>query len=342
VKSIAFALLLAASTARASDYVAEKIQVEGLEVVRLYDRRRDVEARVAPSFGNNAYQMTVRGRNVLWSPYATLGEWKEKPAQIGNPLLAPWANRIDGDSYFANGKRYVINPHLANFRRDPGGKPIHGLLVYAPWEVKSLRADEGGAVLVSRLEFWRRPDWMAQFPFAHVLEVTHRLREGALEVETAIENLSTEPMPVSLGYHTYYQVSDAPRDEWKLRLPARTRLRVNEQKIPSGETEPNALADPLPLLGVQLDDGFIDLVRGADGWAVFSLEGREERVVVEFGPGYPVAVVFAPPGRAFVCFEPMSSVTNAFNLGHEGRFPLPTIPPGGTWTASFRIRTEGF
>jgi len=336
------ALAVAASMAAAPDYVAERIRVDGFEVVRLHDRRRDVEVRVVPALGNNAYRMTVRGKDVLWSPGGSLRELHEKQALFGNPLLSPWANRLDAEAYDANGKRYVLNPNLVNFRRDGKGKPIHGLLVHASWDVTSLRADEGGAVLVSRLEFWRHPDWMAQFPFAHALETTHRLVDGALTVETVIENVSTDPMPVSLGYHTFYQVGDAPRDEWAVHLAARTRLKLDDGRIPTGETERNTLADRLPLAGVQLDDGFVDLARGADGSAVFWLQGRKERVVVEIGPGYPVVVVFAPAGRAFVCFEPMSAVTNAFNLGHAGRFGPPTIPPGERWRAGFRIRTEGF
>jgi aldose 1-epimerase len=326
----------------AADYLAERTQVDGFEAVRLVDRRNDVEVYVLTGVGNNAYRMSVRGTNILWSPFKTLYEWKEKPAYFGNPLLSPWANRIDGDAYFANGKRYVLNPHLGNFRRDRHEKPLHGVLAYAPWELKSVAADSSGAVLVSRLEFWRQPDWMAQFPFAHALEVTHRLRDGALEIETVVENLSSEPMPVSLGYHPYFQVSDAPRDEWAIHLPARKHVRTTEELIPTGEIEPNTLADPLPLAGVQLDDGFVDLERGPDGRAVFWLQGRKQRVLVEFGPEYPVAVVFAPPGRGFVCFEPMTAVTNAFNLAHAGRLPIPSIPPGQRFRASFRIRTEGF
>jgi aldose 1-epimerase len=328
--------------AGAADYTAETLKADGMEVVRLYDGRHDVEVRIAPSLGNNAYRMTVRGTSILFWPHTSLAEWQKKPGFSGNPLLAPWANRLDGDAYAANGKRYVLNPHLGNVRRDGHGNPIHGLLVYAPWDVKALHADDRGAVLVSRLEFWRRPDWMAQFPFAHALEVTHRLAGGVLEIETTIENLSSEPMPLSFGYHPYYQVTDAPRDEWTIHLPARTRVKTDERLIPTGETEPNALADPLPLAGVKLDDGFTDLERGPDGYAVFWLAGRKQRVVVEHGPGYPVALVYAPPGGGFVCFEPMSAATNAFNLGHSGRLAPPSIPPGKRWTASFRIRGEGF
>src|SRR5438552_6380944 len=116
---------------------------------------------------------------------------KAKPVQAGVPFLAPWANRLDQDAYFANGKKYRLNPDLANFRRDANQKPIHGLLVYSPlWRVIGTQANERGASVTSRLEFWKHPELMEQFPFAHTLEMTYRLANGVLEVETAIENFS--------------------------------------------------------------------------------------------------------------------------------------------------------
>ena len=335
-------LLWTAAMTQAANYTAERIQVEGFDVIRLADEKTSTEVRILPSFGNNAYQMTVRGQNVLWPAYQTLREWKAKPTQMGNPFLAPWVNRIDGDSYFANGKQYTLNSGLGNFRRDGNGKPIHGLLVYASWDVKSLRADDREAVLVSRLEFWRNPDWLAQFPFAHNIEMIHRLRDGVLEVETVLENLSHEPMPVSLGYHSYYQVPDAPRDEWQVHLAARERLVLSKELVPTGERTKLDLPDPMPLGGAQLDDGFTSLVREANGRAVFWVRGKRQKIEVEFGPNYPVSVVYAPRGRPFICFEPMSGVTNVFNLAHEGKFPLQSVPPGGAWRESFWVRPSGF
>ena len=335
-------LLLTTAMTQAANYTAERILVEGIEIVRLADGKNSTEVRIIPSFGNNAYQMIVRGQNILWSPYQTLREWQAKPAQAGNPILAPWVNRIDRDSYYANGKQYTLNSSLGNFRRDANGKPIHGLLVYAGWDVKSLAADDRGAVLVSRLEFWRNPDWMAQFPFAHNIEMVHRLRDGVLEVETALENLSRQPMPVSLGYHTYYQLTDAPRDGWQVHLAAREQLPLSKELIPTGERNSLDLPDPVPLAGRQLDDVFTSLVREAGGRAVFWVRGKKQKIEVEFGPNYPVSVVYAPQGRPFICFEPMSGVTNVFNLAHEGKFPLQSVPPGGTWRESFWIRPGGF
>jgi len=184
---------------------------------------------------------------------------------------------------------------------------------------------------------------MAQFPFAHTITMTYRLANGELEVETTLDNHSGEPMPVAIGYHPYFQLHDSPRDQWKVHLAARERHVLSDQLIPTGERRPVPFADPHPLLAAPLDDVFGGLVRGPDGRAHFWVEGEQERITVTYGPKYPVAVVYAPPARETICFEPMAAVTNAFNLAHAGVYgELQNIPPGGQWKESFWIRPSGF
>jgi aldose 1-epimerase len=73
------------------------------------------------------------------------------------------------------------------------------------------------------------------------------------------------------------------------------------------------------------------------------VEGKKERITVTYGPKYPVAVVYAPPGREFICFEPMAAITNAFNLAHTGVYKeLQSIAPGGQWKESFWVTPTGF
>jgi aldose 1-epimerase len=338
------ALLAVPLTMTAAPYTAEKITVEGIEVVRLADTGARMEILVAPSIGNNAYSMKVNGSEIFFSPYKTLTEWKAKPVQIGNPFLSPWVNRISEDSYWANGKRYLLNGGLNNFRRDAFGQPIHGLVVYAgEWKVTGMKADAQGAAVTSRLEFWRHPDRMAQFPFAHNVEMTYRLSGGALEVATAVENLSAEPMPLSHGYHTYYTIPGVPRDAWRVHLPAKEHVELSSKLVPTGTTKPVSLPDPAALAGTQLDDVFtgLSLTGGRSLWWV---EGGGKRITVEFGPRYTVGVVYAPQGREFICFEPMTGVTNQFNLAHDGKFSqlLQSVPPGQTWSEIFRVSASGF
>ena len=318
---------------------------DGAKVYVLRDAERDTEVKVAPEVGNIATAMTVHGKPVLWSPYASAGEWAKHPGAMGGvPFLWPWANRIDGLSYWISGKKYAINPELGNVRIGPGPTPIHGLLVSArQWKVVRAEATATEAVLAARIELWREPAMMAQFPFANAVTTTYRLKEGALEVETVVENLSSEPMPVSLGYHPYFQVTDLPRDEWKVRVPAREKFLLNERVVPTGVLVPNPYANTPTLKDVVLDDVFGALVRDADGWARFRLEGLKQSVTVEYDSAYPVAVVWAPPGRKFICFEPMSAPTNAFNAAHDGWFKdLPVVEPGGVWKGVFRIVPAGF
>lgn len=345
VARLAFlSVLLLPVMSHAAPYSAQRSSVENTEVLRLTDAERQIEVLIAPSIGNNAYSMKVRGHEIFWSPYKTLAEWKAKPTLLGNPFLAPWANRIDGESYYANGRKYTLNPDLKNYRRDGHGQPIHGLVSYTDrWQVTRLHADDKGAEATSRLEFWRSPDWMAQFPFAHTIEMTYRLRDGALEVETAVQNHATEPMPLSLGYHPYFQLNDAPRDQWKVALPAKQRVVLSRQLTPTGDREPNPYARPLALAGVSLDDVFSTLEPGGNDRTTFTVEGKSQRIAVEYGPRYPVAVVYSPQDRGFICFEPMTGVTNAFNLAHQGKEPnLQRIAPGETWRESFWIRPSGF
>lgn len=334
----------AAVMSHAANYTAQTVNVDGVEVLRLTDSARHTEVSIAPSIGNMAYEMKVNGKNAFWLPVSSISELKAKPSLAGNPFLAPWANRLDQDAFFANGKKYVLNPEIGNLRRDGNKNPIHGLLAFSPlWKVVSLRADESAATAISRLEFWKYPALMAQFPFAHTIEMTYRLSNGVLEVQTVLDNHSTDTMPVAIGYHPYFQVHDAPRDEWTVRIAARDQWKLSPLLIPTGEREPMSKPNPLLLKGTQLDDVFGGLVRGPDGRAEFSVEGKREKLTVSYGPNYTVAVIYAPHGRNFICFEPMSAVTNAFNLAHTGAYKeLQSVPPGQRWRESFWISSSGF
>jgi len=319
-------------------------QVDSIETVRLADAARAIEVRIAPSIGNIAYTFTVNGKNVLRFPYHSPAELKATPVLCGIPFLAPWANRIDGDSYWVNGREYHLNPALGNLRRDSHQKPIHGLLLFTPfWIRESHGADARSAWTTSRLEFWKHPELMAQFPFAHDIVMTHRLENGILQVETTLVNRSAEPMPVAIGFHTYFQLHDCARDEWSVHLAAREHLPLDDFLIPTGAREPLPFADPHPLRARPLDDAFANLIADSDGRARFWAAGNAQKITVAYGPQFPIAVVYAPAGHDYFCFEPMAAPTNAFNLAHAGAWPAPAaVPPGGQWTESFWIQPSGF
>jgi aldose 1-epimerase len=321
-------------------YSAQKLLVDSIETVRLTDSAHRLEVSVCPSVGNIAYDMRVNDQQILMQPPSSLGDWQRKPSQAGIPFLAPWANRLDADAYWANGKRYLLNPDALEIRRDANGLPIHGLLLFASaWQVTRLNASQDFAEVTSRLEFWKHPQWMAQFPFAHTIEMTHRLSGGVLEVRTTIQNHSIDPMPLVIGFHPWYQIPEIPRDRWQVRLPVREHYALSTKLVPTGETSPVAFPDVIPLADNALDDVF----GGVDPSGAFVLEAEGRNISVRFGPKFPIAIVYAPSSRDVVCFEPMTGLTNGFNLAHAGLFKnLQSVAPGGSWTESFWIRPSGF
>jgi aldose 1-epimerase len=305
---------------------------------------------IAPGVGNIAYRMTVKGHDVLRWPHASFEAFAASPNATGIPFMGPWINRLDEQAFYANGVRYAFDMQLGNVR---GAIPIHGFVTgSSAWRVVAVGADRAAAWVTSRLEFHRQPAWMKQWPFAHTVEMTYRLSGGVLEVDTAITNLSAEPMPVVVGFHPYFQLTDSTRDDWTITVGARTHWILAANKVPTGETEPIARLFPQPdvrLRDVDLDDDFSDLVRDARGRAVMTVRGRAQRIDVEFGPNYRAAVVWAPkaapggPDRNFICFEPMAGMTNATNMAHRGMYrDLQSVPSGGTWRESFWVRPSGF
>jgi len=326
-----------------SPYTAQQTQDHGVDIIRLSDSANRVEVLIAPSLGNRAYAMNVHGANILHMPASNVSGLRELS---GIPFLAPWANRIPGGGFHANGQWYAFNESLGVLRMHPEHVAIHGMLTSSNlWQVTDVGADSTAAWVVSHLEFWRYPSLMANWPFAHEYEMTYRLAGGELEVSVAVKNLSAEAMPLVIGFHPYFTIPGVPRAECVAHIPAGTAVVVDERLCATGEMRPNTLPDPTPLAIHVLDDGFTDLVRdsGADGPATFWMEGVGRRIEVSFGPKWQVGVVYAPSGREFICFEPMAAITNGINLASEGKYPaLQSVAPGDVWRESFRVRALHF
>ena len=325
-------------------------------MVRLEDLLSGTVVSVCPSFGNNTFEMRINGVDVLWRPYESLEDFKASGQTRGGiPFLAPWANRLDEQAFYANGRRFPFDMDIGNVR---GATPIHGLLMRTNrWTVVDMKADDEQSFVTTRLEFYRAPLWMKQFPFAHVIDMTHRLCDGCLDVTTTVDNLSAEPMPIAIGFHPYFRLPDGGRDRWTVSIGARTRWLLSDAKLPTGQTEAieRTFSEPraVPLKDHDLDHVFSDLVRDTDGAATLSVQSATHRIEVELGPGYRAAVVFAPkalstptgaPARGdFVCLEPMAGISNAMNLAHKGIYnELQYIAPGERWSETFRIRGTGF
>jgi len=284
----------------------------------------DLEATFVPELNMLGTSVRLGGEEFV-SLQGGVARYRSR-STTGIPLLAPWANRLASWSYRAAGRRVDLSG--LDLTTDPNGLPIHGTMWAEPWEVETLTARGRNARLHAILAY-ERPDLLATFPYPHRLEMTAANDGRSVSITTTIRPTGERAMPVSFGFHPYLRLPSGRRSGWRLRLPGRAHLELDERMIPTGRSvdEP---PESLPVGRRTFDDGY-ELTAGG----TLGLESDEHRLTLRFGAGYPFAQVFAPRGAAFVCLEPMTAPTNALA---SDRYPI--VEPGETFTASFSIRPE--
>ncbi len=289
----------------------------------------ELEATFLPGLGLLGTSLRHRGEELLALPGGVAG-YRDGNV-TGLPILAPWANRLPAWRYRAAGVEVSLEG--LELPTDPGGLPIHGTLTaHRGWRLERLAAEAGSAVLQASLDYAAYPELLAAFPFPHRLTVAATVEAATLTVATTLAATGDRPVPVAFGWHPYLRLPGARRAAWRLLLPDRTHLDLDDRGLPTGKTadEP-AETDPVG------DRTFDDLYALGDGPAArrLGLEAAGRRLLVGYGQGYDHAQVFAPPGTEFVCLEPMTGPTAALAAG-----TTPLVDPGGSVTAEFTVRVE--
>jgi aldose 1-epimerase len=242
----------------------------------------------------------------------------------GIPLLYPWANRLAAFDYLALGKQVELDRESGLLELDQNGLPIHGLLrEWGAWDLEG-----GDATLTAGLNFGDEEKLLKAFPFPHTLRLDVRLQGSRLSIATSVAADQGEEVPVSFGFHPYFRLPDAPREEWEIELPVRERLVLDRLMIPTGGHEPAGDLD-----GPLAERSFDDAYAGVDASRPFALTGGGGRIEVRFAEQFPFAQVYTPPAAEFVCFEPMTAPTNALRSAQD----LPIVPAGSTFTATWTI-----
>jgi aldose 1-epimerase len=289
----------------------------------------ELEATFLPGLGLLGTSLRHRGEELLALPGGVEGY--RAGHVTGLPILAPWANRLPAWRYRAAGVE--VDLEGLDLHTDPAGLPIHGTLVAQPgWRLERLTAEADRAVLEAGFDYGARPELLAAFPFPHRLTVTATLQGASLAVATTLAATGERPVPVAFGWHPYFRLPGAPRAAWRLLLPARTHLELDDRGLPTGKAadEP-AEADPV---GERTYDDLYALGDDPAGRRL-GLEAAGRRLVVAYGDGYDHAQVFAPPGAEFLCLEPMTGPTAALAAG-----TTPLVAPGDAFTARFAVSVE--
>jgi galactose mutarotase-like enzyme len=296
--------------------------------VRLCDEAAPLEAEFLPGAGMLCCSLRHRGEELL-AQNAGVAAYIQRGKTMGIPLLYPWANRLAGFDYTVAGRAVAVARDPTRVALDDSGLPIHGLIGgRMAWEL-TRAPSPGEQSLAARLSWsGSRPELFGVFPFRHEIRYEARLAGGRLEIVVTLKACGQDRVPVAFGFHPYLSLPGVPRERWRVELPAMRGLALDDHQIPMHpeRTLPNQVFE---LAGRQFDDGFDSVGEPAH----FAVATAERRIALEFSEGYPCAQVYAPPGRPFICFEPMTAPANALRSG----IGLRVLEPGASFRAIFAV-----
>jgi galactose mutarotase-like enzyme len=296
-------------------------------------RDAHLEASFVPGAGMLCCSLRHRGEELL-AQNSGVTAYAEHGKTMGIPLLYPWANRLAGFEYSVNGHTVTVPHDPGRVALDPNGLPIHGVIAgWLGFELTRTPTEDVQS-LSARLSWDEsEPARFEVFPFRHDVEYEAGLVDGCLVLKLMVHACGADAVPLAFGFHPYISLPAVAREHWLIELPAMRRLALDRDQIPTGPDKTLA-AERFELGAREFDDGFDELSEPAR----FAAAAGGRRVELEFLGGYPCAQVFAPPGRQFICFEPMTAPANALRSGAG----LHLVAPGESYSATFALRVHDF
>ena len=323
-------------------YSVEKKSVDGFEVYALTQNGK-ATAKVVPSLGNNCFVYKVSYKEdwfEIIDPPPDLSTLEKRPTAFGNPILFPFPNRIRNGKWEFEGKTY-------QFDRSPDSPTtIHGLLLNRAYKVERHFADENAATLVCSLQSVDFPDVIRQYPFPFKIEITYTIQDSVLSMLTKITNTGKDKMPMGYGIHPYFNVNitgtGRPEDAL-ITVPANKYWELDDVLVPTGtvlDVEDNLdLRNGQPFGKLKLDHVFTDVFL-ADDVSRCTIVNQDTGfgLMMESDAQFRELVVYTPPDRDAICFEPYTCPTDAINLEAKG-IPAGVIvlSPGESFSATVRF-----
>lgn len=298
----------------------------------------------APASGEQHELRHGRQRAIVSEVGATLRSWQLDGVELldtfgldspgdayRGKVLMPWPNRLRDGRYDFAGREQATA--LTEPERD---NAMHGLVSWVNWRL----AGRSGHSVTMAYRLHAQPG----YPFVLDLAVEYALSADGLEVTLRAANAGGTAAPFGAGLHPYLAVGSGHVDDARLRVPARSRLPVDDRQIPTGELR--SVADTpfdfrlMRRIGeTQVDTCFTDVERDDDGLARVELDlpaggGRRALTVWMDGAFSHIQVYTGDEDpdpdrrRRSIAVEPMTCAPDAFNSGRG----LIVLEPGGQFT----------
>ena len=280
---------------------------------------------IVPEYGANLIDLKFKGQCVI-DGFQTPDELTEG-AWGKSIILFPYPNRLKDGRYTFNGKTYQFDINNADT-----GNSIHGFSSNVKMDVVKSDFNENSGSIVC--ESHHDGSHLA-YPFKFTFQVQFTLSDSALNVNMAFTNNESFDIPVGLGWHPYFKISERIEDT-SLKMPETYFINIDDRMLPTGEKTPFHEFDDLKRIdSYSLDNGFFILNQSKPAEVILESEMGRLTYWQETGEAkWNFLQVFTPPQRNSIALEPMTCNIDAFNNG-DG---LVLLKPQSTLSGDFGVR----
>lgn len=251
--------------------------------------------------------------------------------------LFPYSNRIRDCRFRFNGEEIVLA------RNTPGPHVEHGHGWQRRWTVIASNSSS------ATIGFKHDPEHDTTWPFAYAAEQHFFLDAKGLSIRLTARNLDKRSMPVGFGLHPYFPLTPGSR----LQADVKGFWETDAEVLPTSHGNVPARFDPAN--GLMMNEVAIDNVfTGFQGHATVTWPEHRTRVNIVASDPLRFLVVYAPDAATralemqagsapYFCVEPVSNVTDAFNLANRNPridTGLITLAPGTSASAHLRLFPE--
>jgi aldose 1-epimerase len=313
----------------------------GGEQVVLRDDESGSWTRLRPDQGANlvAFGASIGGQAIETMLQPGDETPSRAPEQYGAPVLFPFPNRLRaGHARFGGREIQIDRPANAPWA-------IHGLVRNRAW-----RVDEGGSTAAgasAQLAVEADAETLRQFPFPYRHAIRFTLSGLTLRLDVEATNTGAEPAPIGFGWHPYFRLpllAGKAREDAIVGVAAARQWVLDSTLLPTGEVvaapSERDFRTPRALGPTFLDDVYTGvLLEGGESICRLGSDVSGPSLTVAAGPTFRDWVVYAPPTRPTICFEPYTCPTDAFNLAERGiDVGVIVLRPGETWSDWIELR----
>ncbi|HEY4155796.1 MAG TPA: aldose 1-epimerase, partial [Puia sp.] len=241
---------------------------QDLNLLQLTDTSTGIQVKILTDYGALLHEFSMpleKGRLQAVSGYKNLSDLRLNHSLFyRSAKLSPFPCRIFKGRYPFEGKSYEFKHKFTD------GSAIHGLLSDKPFALLQENAEDQSASVLLEYQYQAEDPG---YPFPYRITVKYTLKkEGLLDLQTTLTNLSSGRIPIADGWHPYFSLGGKVND-WILTVDAKEILAFDENLIPDGRQLPfDFFSAPAKIDSFEFDHCFLP----------------------EFHPGKPVCVLFNP------------------------------------------------